>query len=165
MKRENSADILFWQENARPDIPGNMNIIFANQSNVSKIFVQQKNSFEKLINLGAPADKLELKGYIYSYKKSSKFSKNILICTNSDQIIRIKELITAFPDYCFHIVALTEMSSRLLSLGDFKNVLLYPSSTIIKIKELFQKCDIYLDVNRGNEILESVEREYLCTTI
>lgn len=160
-KRENVKDILFWQENVRDDIPGNMQIILNDHSQVDKIFVQQKDSYEKLIELGASKDKVLLKGYIYDFRKQNGYSKNILICTNSDQIVKIKELVSELSEYTFHIVAITEMSSTLLSLGDFKNVFLYPAATNTKIEELYKKCDIYLDINKGIEILSSLEKAFL----
>lgn len=159
--RENAKDVLFWQEDCREDIPGNMKFIFDNHSNINKIFVQQKNSYEKFIELGAPKSKLLIKGYVYDYKRISRYSKNILICTNSDQLLKIKELITELKGFTFHIAALTEMSSKLLSLSDFENVKLYPTSTISKINDLFNRCDIYLDINKGIEILSSVENAFL----
>mgnify|MGYP006968294658 FL=1 len=47
-------DVLFWQEGARNDIPGNMQLILSGQSRRARtIYVQKKSSYEKLIQLGA----------------------------------------------------------------------------------------------------------------
>ena len=61
----------------------------------------------------------------------------------------------------FYIGALTEMSSKLLSLGKYDNVSLYPTITSERIDDLYGKCDIYLDINRENEIVNAVNRAFL----
>ena len=57
-----------------------------------------------------------------------------------------------------HIGAITEMSATLMGLGKYDNVKLYPTITQAKINQLFQTCDIYLDINKGGEIVNAVER-------
>ncbi len=37
---------------------------------------------------------------------------------------------------------------------------LYPSINIDRVNELYQLCDIYLDINEGNEILNAVEQAF-----
>ena len=57
MPKDSEGDILFWQENVRNDIPGNMQMIFNDKtSRVKKVLVQKKDSYNKLIELGAPSD-------------------------------------------------------------------------------------------------------------
>ena len=45
--------------------------------------------------------------------------------------------------------------------GKHPNVRLYPGAKLDNIKNLFQKCDIYLDINHGNEIVMAVRRAFL----
>ena len=66
----------------------------------------------------------------------------------------------ALPDAVFHIAAVTEMSSRLLAFGKYPNVRLYPTASEAMLDELFQKCDYYLDINHGGEIVSSVWRAF-----
>ena len=47
------------------------------------------------------------------------------------------------------------MSDKLLQLQDYENVYLYPMVSGRKIKELFDLCDIYLDINHYNEVYDS----------
>ena len=47
------------------------------------------------------------------------------------------------------------MSDKLLQLQDYENVYLYPVVSEEKIKELFDLCDIYLDINHYNEVYDS----------
>ncbi len=154
-------DILFWQEKARDDIPGNMKLIFEGNQRTKKIVVQNRKAYEKLIELGAPKDMLIPMGYIYPFEKETAYSKNVLICTNSDQIANLQELVESLPDCIFHIAAITEMSSKLLDMGKNKNVCLYPGVKEGMLEKLWKKCDLYLDINYANEIASAISKAFL----
>ncbi len=47
-----------------------------------------------------------------------------------------------------------------MQLDQYANVHLYPSINIDRVNELYQLCDIYLDINEGNEILNAVEQAF-----
>lgn len=89
----------------------------------------------------------------HSYKKENTYQNEALICTNSDRIEGCEELITALPNMRFHITAITEMSSKLMRLEQYPNVMLYPNVRMKKVDELFQLCDYYLDINYESEIV------------
>ena len=61
----------------------------------------------------------------------------------------------------FHVAAITEMSSRLMAVGANENVFLYPNVKTQVLDHLFEKCDIYLDINREGEIVDAVHRAFL----
>ena len=61
----------------------------------------------------------------------------------------------------FHIVAVTAMSEKLLSVGEYENVSLYPGAGMDLIRNLFQNCDFYLDINQEGEIVSAVYRAFL----
>ena len=61
----------------------------------------------------------------------------------------------------FHIAALTEMSSKLMSMGAYSNVSLYPGVKMSVLDELFDQCDLYLDVNQEAEIVSAVYQAFL----
>ena len=65
----------------------------------------------------------------------------------------------------FHVAALTEMSAKLMAIGKYDNVTLYPTITMQKIPSLYEKCDIYLDVNKENEIVQAVNRAFLSNLV
>ena len=162
LEENNESDVLFWQEYKRDDIPGNMQyIIEGNATRVGSIYVQKKDAYDALIRLGVPSDLVKCKGFVYPYIRNSKHRKHILTLTNSDKVEHALDIIQALPDVHFHIGALTEMSSKLLSLGKYDNVSLYPTIKSARIDELFDKCDIYLDINRENEIVNAVNRAFL----
>lgn len=93
---------------------------------------------------------------LYDKREKNKFGiKKSLIFTDSDQLEMIETLITGIPDLEFHIAAWTLMSDKLLQLQDYENVYLYPVVSEEKIKELFNLCDIYLDINHYNEVYDS----------
>lgn len=155
-------DVLFWQEPIGTEIPGNMQSIFNGEAGrTAQVMVQKRQSYEKLLALGAPADKVHKLGYIYSFEKENRHRAEALICTNSDRIERCEELVTALPKMHFHIAAITEMSSKLLSVGVYDNVSLYPGIKMDILDELFEKCDYYLDINHESEIVSAVYKAFL----
>lgn len=155
-------DVLFWQENARDDIPGNMRQILSGQSKRTKqIYVQKKASYDNLIRLGASGDILKPLGFVYPFSRENTYQNEALICTNSDRIEQIEALIKALPGMGFHIAAITEMSSKLLSLSQYENVSLYPEAGVKRIGELFDSCDYYLDINHESEIVAAVKQAFL----
>ena len=158
----NKGDVLFWQEGARDDIPGNMQVILSGASpRVGKIMVQKKAAYEKLLQLGARADMLYSLGFIYPFKKENGAQKEALICTNSDRIANLQKLVESLPDMHFHIAALTEMSSKLMNMDSYSNVSLYPGEKSKILDELFDKCDYYFDINHESEIVSAVEKAFL----
>ena len=155
-------DVLFWHEPVGSEIPGNMQIILNNQATRTKtIYVQHKSSYEKLISLGASPDIVKELGYVYSFIRNNQHRRNILICTNSDNIAHINELVQLVGGMHFHIAALTEMSSKLMAVGQYENVSLYPNVKEKVLDGLFEKCDIYLDINYEGEIADAVHRAFL----
>lgn len=162
MPSESKDDILFWQEDARDDIPGNMKIILDDKSSRTQlIVVQKRDAYNKLIELGVSPAYLRLKGFIYPFERDNTGNANALIATNSDQVEHIEDLVKALPKVHFTIVALTEMSSKLMSMEKYDNVTLYPGVEKELLEELISKCDIYLDINKYSEICDIVYRAFL----
>lgn len=161
--RDGSAqDILFWQEEIGEELPGNMVALLQSQTRHTKIAVQDKTVFEKLVAL-ASADaqqKIYNVGYIYQYQRLNNLNPEALILTNSDQIEQIETLLTSLPKVHFHIGAITEMSSKLMDLNKYGNVSLYPNIQPSKVKELYTKCDVYLDINISDEILNACRQAF-----
>lgn len=162
MPKGRQEDVLFWQEGARNDIPGNMQLILSGQAKRTKtIYVQKKASYEKLAQLGASKKVLSPLGFVYEYDRKNTFKNKALICTNSDRIEKCEELIKALPKMHFYIAAITEMSSKLMSLSRYDNVTLYPGARTGIIDELFDTCDYYLDINHEAEIVSAVKQAFL----
>ncbi len=155
------GNVLFWQERPRPDIPGNMQMILDGKSRTSLILVQNAESCAKLRALGASAAYVRPCGFVYGFRRRNAGGSDVLICTNSDQIEGLGEIVEGLPRMTFHIAALTEMSARLLAFGSRPNVRLYPVASKKTLAGLFDRCDWYLDINRGSEIVSSVKRAFL----
>lgn len=103
------------------------------------------------------------KNGVYFVNIPKQYPKNhgngeILILTDSDQIEGITVLINGLPHMNFHIAANTEVSDKLINLGKNDNVQIYPGISNSKAEELWQKCDIYLDINHFREIRNAVDQ-------
>ncbi|MCR8968379.1 accessory Sec system glycosylation chaperone GtfB [Facklamia sp. 7083-14-GEN3] len=158
-----AKNFLFWQEGKRESLPGNMEVLLSSQTHPGFVIIPNEPVYHQMVQLSPEEwqSKFYQAGYVYQYKQKAKSGKNILIFTNTDQIQDIREIIQALPQAHFHIAALTEMSSKLMQLDRFANVRLYPNVTPEQIDELWEECQIYLDINHANEILNAVEEAYL----
>lgn len=156
------GDVLFWQEGKRDDIPGNMQMILKGKpAPGGRIMVQNKAAYKKLIALGASPEVVRQLGYIYPFKKENNHNPEVLICTNSDRIAHIEKIVEAFPEMHFTIAAITEMSSKLMSMDAYENVSLYPGVKMNILDELFEGADFYLDINHESEIVSAVQTAFL----
>lgn len=155
--------VLFWQENSESHVPGNMELLLDKEHCQTSVIIPDKQEYERIISHieANYIDNIQSAGYLYDYQRNNKYTKRILNLTNSDDIPYIEELIKLHPEFEFHIGAITEMSSKLLNLEQYSNVVLYPTVTPKTVDRLFKKCDIYLDVNHGGEILNALERAML----
>lgn len=162
LNAKEKVDVLFWQEPVGAEIPGNMQVILKGQaSRTEKIIVQKKRSYDRLIELGAGTDMVHQLGFVYPFERENGHKMEALICTNSDNIEHCQELIKVLPEMHFHIAALTEMSSKLMSMDAYENVSLYPGVKRDVLDELFKTCDYYLDINYEAEIVSAVRRAFI----
>lgn len=155
-------DFLVWQENIGNEIPGNMLAALAKKERNLEVLVTNKSTYEKILEL-IPEEykgRIHLFGNIYRPVRESKFNNKILIATNSDQILNLEELVLELPEFEFNIVALTEMSSKLMNFDKYNNVNLYPNVRTKKMTKLMAECSYYLDINSHNEILNSVRKAF-----
>ena len=136
-------------------------ILDGNSTRTSKIYVQKKEAYEKLVSLGANRTIVKPLGYVYNFEKENGHSNNVLICTNSDRIEKLNELVVGMPNMKFHVCALTEMSQKLISFEKYDNVRLYPGCKASEILDLFNTCDYYLDINYENEIVDATKEAFL----
>lgn len=145
---------LFWQEISQ-EMPGNMQGIFKeSQPATTHIVVQNRDEYVRLMEqLNQPSIvKMDYLGYLYDFKKEAILNTQILIHTNSDQLVGIQELTDALPNMTFTIAARTEMSQKLVGLEKKENVRLYPNVTTEDLQQLVLESSFYLDVNRGGEV-------------
>ncbi|MGW7935016.1 accessory Sec system glycosylation chaperone GtfB [Staphylococcus xylosus] len=156
-------DILFWQEDSQGVIPSNMQLILNKELNRNIIIhVPEYDEYKSITSQLSESQRRQVvsSGYLYNYKKENKYTKQALIMTNSDQLVNIEVFITKCPDVKFHIAAITEMSTKLMNLSHYSNVRLYPTVDNYKIEELYQACDLYLDINEGKEISGALNKAF-----
>lgn len=160
--KSGKQDILFWQEQTHDVIPGNMLMIFDKKATrCERVIVQNHPSYERLRLLNAPESQMEELGYIYSFKKKNLARPSALICTNTENVEKLKELLEALKDIKFHVVALTEMSAKLLAHESYDNVILYPNVKMATIERLFWECDLYFDINHEGEIVDATRKAFI----
>lgn len=98
--------------------------------------------------------------YSFTFSKVNYPSVNgngeALIYTWLDNLNGINELIAKVPEVKFHIAAKTNVSQKLMDMSMKDNVIIHPAVTSQEIKELFEKCDFYLDINAGNEVDDAI---------
>lgn len=155
-------DVLFWQEDIHGSVPGNMQLLLEGHGRETKIVVQKKETYHQLRELVSPKhhNQFDCLGFLYPFKINRKKANDILILTNSDQLDHIDFFVSQFQDCRFHIAAITEMSSRLTNLSRYSNVSLYPNIGPAMIQMLYEKSKVYLDINRGNEILTAIRTAF-----
>ncbi len=81
---------------------------------------------------------------------------NAMILTASDQIEKLEELAQELPEVIFHVAAHTQVSDKLYKLAERENVKVYPCISGAGLKDLWDKCDFYLDINHRREIDDAV---------
>ncbi|HAR5840823.1 TPA: accessory Sec system glycosylation chaperone GtfB, partial [Staphylococcus pseudintermedius] len=56
--------------------------------------------------------------------------------------------------------AVTEMSSKLTAFERYANVHLYQAIELDTVETVYRKCDVYLDINNGGEIINAVKKAF-----
>lgn len=156
--KQAGSDTLFWHEPINGELPGNMQYLMNNSTRTKHIVVQRYREWQQHQDLFTNTDNVDFRylGMIYPHPRGNKLRPNAVILTNSDQIEGLTKLVTAMPNIHFNIAAVTEMSDKLMAYDQYQNVSLYPSATGEQTQRLMHECDIYFDINYGNEILDAV---------
>lgn len=158
--KHDGQDILFWQERPREDVPENMLTLLNSSRYSAKVIVQRWDSYTKLQEKLPAGKVISYQGYLYPLHRKSGYRPKALIMTNSDQIESLQKLVETLPELEFNIGALTEMSTKLLSFDRYTNVHLFPNMTDETASNLFRECDLYLDINYGNELFNAIRRSF-----
>lgn len=157
------TDTLFWQENTGQALPGNMQYLVDHATRTKHIVFQRYNDWlasQRLLPAKPQNVDFQYLGMIYPHPRGNRLRMNALILTNSDQIEHLTEVVRSMNQIHFNIAAITEMSDKLLAFNQYTNVDLYPNVTTKKVKELLDNCDLYFDINHGNEILDAVRMAF-----
>lgn len=153
------TDTLFWHEQTGDELPGNMQFLMNNQTRTKHVVFQRFPDWQKYGDqLKQAAGNVDFRylGTIYPHPRSNNLRPSVLILTNSDQLEQLQPLVQGLPNLHFHIASITEMSSKLMAFADYANVELSPTVTAARVQELIKECDVYMDINHGNEILDAV---------
>lgn len=160
---------LIWDEPLNGDVPGNMvNILSDYNSNTKRILFQRKNDMRKIQNNHhfSRSHIVSYLGKLYNFiPKNNVQEHNALIVTNSDSIWNLEKLVQLLPQLHFKIMALTEMSSKLMLMEKYDNVELVPSATPESIKENIVQATYLLDINNGSEVLNVIKESFLSHTL
>lgn len=122
-------------------------------SKVISIIALDRETVEKIENSGYNCVSL---GVIPKNNTGKKKNKDILICTQSDNIARIEEIANELTEYTINIAAKTEVSDKIRLLGEKKNVNIFPGVSQDDLDELFVNCNYYLDINNFEQLEHSL---------
>lgn len=155
-------DYLFWQEPVGDDIPGNMKIMFESPTRDFTVAVPNQQVYDRMQQIVQHDLRRRIlpTGYLYRYMKKASYNEHILTLTNSDQLEGIESDVQSLPNHTFHIAAVTEMSPKLMALGKYSNVKLYPNVKREMLLNLYKQSSIYLDINHGGELLDAVRAAF-----
>ncbi|ARJ50752.1 accessory Sec system glycosylation chaperone GtfB [Staphylococcus lutrae] len=158
-------DTLYWQEQCHGDIPGNMRLILDKTMTERQfsIIVTDNEEYRDIVGALTESERERVYqgGYIYHYASTNQYQPNVLTMTNTDQIHHLASIVEALPFATFHVGAVTEMSTKLTQLERYPNVRLYQAIELDTVEKLYQKCDIYLDINEAGEIINAVEKAFM----
>lgn len=149
-------DYLFWQEKSN-EIPGNMRVMLNSKKRNFTVLIPDEEEYSHMKQQIPNENRIKKSGYVYNFLKPITHQKEILIVTNSDRLEHIDIIVNELSDHSINIAAVTEMSQKLMSLRQYKNVNLYPKVGRQTLINLYKQSSIYLDINYGNEILQSVK--------
>lgn len=124
--------------------------------------IPDRQEYDRILEVVDHSVKSKVKkaGYLYRYMKKVQMGEKILTLTNSDQLEDIERYINELPQYTFNMAAVTEMSPKLMELGKYRNVKLYPSVKRDTVMKLYKESNNYLDINHSNEILNAVRSAF-----
>ncbi|MTV23693.1 accessory Sec system glycosylation chaperone GtfB [Staphylococcus delphini] len=155
--------VLFWQEESQGHVPGNMLTMLNHElERHFTVLIPDQREYKTIVAQLTPQQsaQVQMVGYLYRFHKMNQYEQHVLTLTNSDDIPQLDQIVTAHPELQFHIAARTEMSAKLMAFDQYANVKLYPTANKETFAQLYDLCDIYLDINRGNEIENAVTQAF-----
>jgi accessory Sec system glycosyltransferase GtfB len=158
LPNDGGEDVLFWNEPMGNELPGNMAFLVQNDTRTKHIVFQNWREWQAKKDQLPKDGKVDFQylGMVYPHPRGNSLRPNAMIITNSDKLNHIEDLARLLPNITFNILAVTNMSQKLLALKQFDNVKLYPRVNESNLLQLLKDCDVYLDINQGNEILDAV---------
>lgn len=155
------ADTLFWHEPLTGEVPDNMRHLMTTPTRTKHIVFQRYRDWQQHgTHLSSDNVDFHYLGMIYPKRRQNLGRPRALIVTNSDQIEQLQEIVAALPKVYFDVAALTAMSKKLLAVGERANVTVYPNISLAHLESLFATDDILLDINYGDEVLDTVRRAF-----
>ncbi|GAK31181.1 hypothetical protein WOSG25_080130 [Weissella oryzae SG25] len=153
---------LFWQEPMGENVPGNMANELKQPRALRQIVFDKQAYLEKVTGL-YPDTTIELAylSPIGVFKRQTAYRKNAFVLTNSDNMPGLETILSTFPELMVTVAAQTNMSEKLLNIGEkYTNLHLIPSISDAHLTKELEKADIYLDINAGNKVGDILKRAY-----
>jgi accessory Sec system glycosyltransferase GtfB len=153
---------LYFQEVIGTEIPGNMLSILSGKTPTSRILFENAKEQAKVDQMATEKQvTLDYLGAIENFKREISFRPKLLTITRSDQIL-YDEAISQLTDYQWTIAAPSEVSEKLRNFANqHDNVHVLEAIPLSDIDKLLDEHDIYLDLNKGNDVDNVVRRAYL----
>lgn len=158
----NFQTTLFWQERITKDVPGNMVNQIQNKHSVEKIIFEEKEQ-QNIVQSRYPDThvKYSYLSPLFDYYREHRYSLNALITTKTDEIVYLENILKDFPSLEITVAAPTKMSDKLKKLSTYQNLRLIEAVNDEMYNQLFEENDLYLNLNSGPQVKDTLSRAYL----
>lgn len=152
-------------ENLKPNKENTLVVVERYGSELPKNIDEASSSFRLVFTNHAQYD--EVKGkYPNSRFASLKFRvsselgspSDVVITTDTDNLVGIEKLISECRNTTFHILASTLVSKKLERLGELGNVVVYPAASLEEVDSCFSKAGVFLDISPGSTVFDANRR-------
>lgn len=150
---ESGHELIFQEEVSVNSIPENLQYVIHNSDKIS-ISVTNRSTYSILENMC----KVQFMMLLVPSKSELGSVNEVLITTQTDQLTSIEDFVEQLPDLKFHIVAPTQMSSKLFDLNKYSNVHLYPNISGDNLDDLFNRCGVFLDIAMSPTVFDANRR-------
>ncbi|MGG5359452.1 MULTISPECIES: hypothetical protein [unclassified Enterococcus] len=158
----NYQTTLFWQETMTNSVPGNMISQLENKRSVERIIFEDKEQ-QAFVQNKYPETHVSCSylSPLFDYYREHRYSLNALIMTKTDEIFYLETILNDFPGFKITVAAPTKMSDKLKKLSTYPNLRLLEAVNDEMYVQLFEENDVYLNLNAGTQVKDTLSRAYL----
>jgi hypothetical protein len=143
-------------------VPGNMISQLENKRSVERIIFEDKEQ-QAFVQNKYPETHVSCSylSPLFDYYREHRYSLNALIMTKTDEIFYLETILNDFPGFKITVAAPTKMSDKLKKLSTYPNLRLLEAVNDEMYVQLFEENDVYLNLNAGTQVKDTLSRAYL----